>query len=132
MRNLQHYLNLFASSETVGRELVARAIYAGRYGDADNPNVDVLRDLTRELPETLTREEATEIARGSSAWRDFLDHDPIPAWALRLGIQAAGFTQAQFAEQIATSERTVRYWLAGERNCSGPTAIAVRMVLTDP
>lgn len=70
-----------------------------------------------------------EAARASSAWREFLDKDQIPPWALRRGIQAAGLTQAGFAKKVGVTARQVRRWLAGDQPCSGSSAVAARMIL---
>ena len=129
MRDLDHYIKLFSTDHTIGRTLVAQAIYAGRYGDADDPDTDKLREITRELPDrVLESSEATQIVRDAIDWRAHLERDPIPDWAIRAAIYDRGFTQPAFAEQVGVSLSAVEAWLSGRRNCSGPTAKIVRII----
>jgi hypothetical protein len=60
-------------------------------------------------------------------WRDAIEKiDPPPAWAIRELRDAAGGTTAM-AEALNTSSRTVRKWLAGDRQPRGPAVAAMRM-----
>lgn len=50
MRDLDHYLDLFYNTDTVGHRLLARAIYAGRYGSGDGASSDELSEIQRSMP----------------------------------------------------------------------------------
>ena len=51
-RTAQHYREMFEDHDgTVGRSIVAKAIYAKRHGDPDDPDRDTLADITRSLPD---------------------------------------------------------------------------------
>jgi len=62
-------------------------------------------------------------------WAEAILSDPIPPWAIRQGIEAAGLTQASFADKMGLSLRAIQYYVAGERAVSGPAAIAARVIL---
>lgn len=129
MRDLDHYLQLFAANPgaTIGRQIVALAIYAGRYGGADDP--DTLREIVRALPEDMPAADAAEIARRLSDWRAALTEDPIPAWALKSAISHRGLTQAEFASQMGVTLRAAQHWVGGTRPCSGASATLARIIL---
>jgi ribosome-binding protein aMBF1 (putative translation factor) len=60
-RTAYHYRQQFSDAETVGRELVARAIYAAQHGDADSPDRKALAALIREIPyEVIPQAEALQ------------------------------------------------------------------------
>lgn len=60
-------------------------------------------------------------------WRDVIDTDPIPPWALRAARDEHGLTQAQMAEALRTRYQTVQNWELGLRKLSGPSAAAVEL-----
>lgn len=52
---------------------------------------------------------------------------------LRRALEALGWSQARFAEEIlAVEPRTLRYWLAGQRPVAGSAVQLCRLVLDDP
>lgn len=133
MRDLKHYLKMFSSNPgaTFGRSIVAKAIYAGRYGYADNPDTDILREIVRGLPGDVAAADAADTVSRRLDWTSYIEADPIPDWALKAAISERGLTQAGFADQMGVALRTVQDWAGGRRNCSGPTAKMARMILTD-
>lgn len=62
-RTIDHYLEMFQTTETVGAQLLSKAIYAKRHGSADQPDVSELAEIVRDLgPEsTFTSAEATRL-----------------------------------------------------------------------
>jgi len=50
-RTPDHYRDMFEDTETVGRKILARGIYAVRHGTADDPDRDELATITRTLPD---------------------------------------------------------------------------------
>lgn len=51
---------------------------------------------------------------------------------LRDAIAASGLSARSFAAFLEVDERTVRYWLAGERSVPGPVAVICKAILRDP
>jgi DNA-binding transcriptional regulator YiaG len=51
---------------------------------------------------------------------------------LRDAIAASGLSQRSFAALLEVDERTVRYWLAGERGLPGPASVICRAIIRDP
>ena len=52
---------------------------------------------------------------------------------LRSAIEASGLSARRFAvELLAVDERTVRRWLAGDRDMPGPAVQLCRLVVADP
>jgi len=59
-RTVEHYLEMFRTTGSVGAQLLSKALYAKRHGSADQPDVSELAEIIRELgPEsTFTSAEA--------------------------------------------------------------------------
>jgi DNA-binding transcriptional regulator YiaG len=55
-----------------------------------------------------------------------------PCDALRDAIAASGLSARSFAALLEVDERTVRRWLAGEREVPGPVAVIARAIVRDP
>ena len=52
---------------------------------------------------------------------------------LRSAIEASGLAARRFAvEVLDVDERTVRRWLAGERELAGPVRVICRAIIADP
>lgn len=67
-------------------------------------------------------------ARAAQAYLDALSGSPIEQ--LRAAIERSGYSARAFAVQVLdVDERTVRYWLAGEREMPGPVRQIVRAIL---
>lgn len=60
-------------------------------------------------------------------WREVLDTDPIPSWALLDARNEHNMTQADLAAALRCDARTIRRWEYGERLLSGPAAAAVEL-----
>ena len=129
MRDAKHYLNLFADTETVGRQLLGKAICTVTGGD--------IRDVTRDLPENSSSSEAARMVIDA-----VLDNDPIPASGLRavldymvnsgaIATSSRNRGQTWLSEQVDVSPQTVRRWVAGDRRLKGASAVAVRSVIRE-
>lgn len=57
-------------------------------------------------------------------------HDP--ADELRAAIRLSGLSARAFAAFVEVDERTVRRWLAGDRDVPGPVLVICRAILRDP
>jgi hypothetical protein len=55
-----------------------------------------------------------------------------PSDLLRVAIGASGLSARKFAALLQVDERTVRYWLADEREVPGPVIVIARAILRDP
>lgn len=55
-----------------------------------------------------------------------------PATLLPDAIAASGLSARSFAAIIAVDERTVRRWIAGERDVPGPVRVICRAILDNP
>lgn len=68
VRDADHYRALFAEAASIGTQLAARAIYAARFGHADDPEESELREIFRvvqlEFGESLTSTEALSLMEG--------------------------------------------------------------------
>ena len=51
---------------------------------------------------------------------------------LRQAIAASGLSARSFAALLEVDERTVRYWLALEREIPGPVLVICRAIIRDP
>lgn len=51
---------------------------------------------------------------------------------LREAIPASGLSARQFAQLLDVDERTVRRWLAGDREIPGPVRVICEAILRDP
>lgn len=58
-------------------------------------------------------------------WRDSLNDDPIPAWALSAARAEFGLTQAELARELRCTTQAIYNWEHGHRPISGPTAAAI-------
>ena len=142
MRDKAHYLDLFARADTVGAELLARAIYSARYFDPTEPkkfDADLAGEIRRPIDDDeMTSDEAIATLSGEQHWADALEDDPIPAWALDYaltrvadadGIRGKG--QTWLADQVGVDGSTVRRWVSGRHPLEGPTAKLVRVVIKE-
>lgn len=55
-----------------------------------------------------------------------------PVDVLGFAIQKSGLSARKFATLLKVDERTVRYWLADQREIPGPVIVLCRLVLHDP
>ena len=129
MRDESHYLDLFADTDTVGRQLLAQAICSVTGDD--------VRDVTRGLPETSPSADASRKIIDA-----VLDSDPIPASGLRAVLDhlvesGAIATSSRnrgiswLADQVDCSRSAVTKWVGGDRELRGPSAVAVRAVIRE-
>jgi DNA-binding transcriptional regulator YiaG len=51
---------------------------------------------------------------------------------LRNAIAASGLSARSFAALLETNERTIRYWLAEEREIPGAVMVLCRAIIRDP
>lgn len=58
-------------------------------------------------------------------WREAIQDDPIPPWALRAALEEAEWTYEDLAQRIRSSRRAVQEWADGKRRCTGPASVAV-------
>lgn len=58
-------------------------------------------------------------------WREAIQDDPIPPWALRAALEEARWTYEDLAQRIRSSRRAVQEWADGKRRCTGPASVAV-------
>jgi DNA-binding transcriptional regulator YiaG len=133
MRGPEHYRELIRSSSTIGRRLLATAIYAELHGDSDQATKDELADIMRGLAESTPRDEALALLESIDqgerpGWREALQHlDPPPAWAIRELRDSFGGATA-LADALNTNARTIRRWVAGDRQPRGPAVAALRLL----
>lgn len=142
MRNKKHYLKLFRAGSNVGAALIARGVYAARYGHAEFPDHETLSEIIREIGfEDRSRDEAIALVESEKHWRDALNNEPVPPWALQAALdylveigEVVGHTsrgQSWLAEYTGVHDRTVRKWVGGETKLIGPSAKLARMVIMD-
>lgn len=81
----------------------------------DNEEVDVVA-LTRSLSDA------------PKSWRDVIEGDPIPPWALLAARDEHDMTQEDLALALRCDARTIRRWEYGERLLSGPAAVAAALI----
>ncbi|MFB6374098.1 MAG: hypothetical protein ABEN55_13515 [Bradymonadaceae bacterium] len=115
MRDLDHYLDLIDEKATVGAQLLGKAIYAARHGDADEAEPDDLRPIVRDLPtgESYTTDRAIIIlACDRLATDDGRDR----------GIGA-------LADELGVHRDTVNRWVHGRTSPGGPAVGMARQVL---
>jgi DNA-binding transcriptional regulator YiaG len=128
-----HYRELMAGQATIGRQLLARALYAERHGNSELAERQELADIARTLPEATPVDDALalldEVETGESpGWRTAIAQlDPPPAWAIRELRDAVG-GEAALADAMNTSDRTIRHWISGDRRPRGPAVAALRML----
>jgi hypothetical protein len=121
-RTLSDYLDTLDDTDTVGRQYLAEAIYVARRDDVlDEPTPDDLKPIIRDLPETLTADQALVwLACERLATDDGRDK----------GMGA-------LADELDVTLDAVRRWRLGMdhedgREPSGPAARLVRQVLDAP
>lgn len=51
---------------------------------------------------------------------------------MRDAVAASGLSARSFAAFLEVDERTVRYWLAGDREIPGPVRVICQAILRDP
>jgi DNA-binding transcriptional regulator YiaG len=128
-----HYRELMAGQATIGRKLLARALYAERHGNSALAERQELADLARALPEATPVDDALALlddvdSEDGPDWRTAITQlDPPPAWAIRALRDAAG-GEASLADALNTTSRTIRHWIAGDRRPRGPAVAALRML----
>ena len=129
MRDAKHYLDLFAGTDTVGRQLLAQAICTVTDDD--------VRAVTRDLPESSSSTEATRRLIDA-----VLDSEPIPPSGLRavldhlvdsgaIATSSRNRGVSWLADKTARSRSAVTKWLSGDRELRGTSAIAVRAVVRE-
>lgn len=149
MRDKKHYLRLFKRADTAGAQLVARAVYAVRYAPDipwPEPKVDpdILYGIAVEIgtDKEFSSEEAIALVERERHWRDALDEDPIPPWALKAALvhlvdsgaveaTTNNLGQTWLAEAAGVDPRTVRRWVSGERSLQKFAAEKVRSVIAE-
>jgi hypothetical protein len=116
-RTVSDYLDTLDSTDTVGGEYLAEAIYVLRRDDVlDEPTPDDLKPIIRDLPETLTADQALVwLACERLATDDGRDS----------GIGA-------LADELGLHRDTVSRWKRGERAPGAPAVTVVRQVLEAP
>jgi hypothetical protein len=69
-RDYDHYRNIIQQADTVGHQLLARAVYAGRHGDADTATNSELAEIVRSFPSRWSNPmEAKRAMRTLNVWR---------------------------------------------------------------
>lgn len=144
MRDKSHYLEIFTRTETVGAQLLARAIYAARYFDPAEPDrIDpsiVGKIMEAINADQVSGDDAVAMLKDEQHWTTGLDCEPVLPWALDYALRRIAYGlntgsnttgQTWLAEQVGVNPRTVRRWVSGESPLSGPSAKLARMVIRE-
>lgn len=59
-----------------------------------------------------------------------LDTSPMSPDELRAILTELAISQNELARRIGVSSATVSLWMTGDRQCAGPTAALIRLLLT--
>lgn len=119
MRDLDHYLNLYRSSDTVGSKLVALGIYAARHGDSDDYGQREVADLVRSLPESMSADSAAACI--ASDLLGIASEEEVPGETIRRAREALGWSRERMGERMGLPVHgrqcsTLRSWELGKRS----------------
>ena len=137
MRTTDHYRSLLSQADTIGRQLLARAIATARYGPADH-KTEIIAEIMREIgEEQVSRDDALALLDHQGHWKKSLRLDPIPSWAIQAALDelvdsgaidtgSRNRGQTWLARAVDVDPSTVRRWVSGASACRGTSARVVR------
>lgn len=119
MRNLDHYLKLYRSSDTVGSKLVALGIYAARHGTTHDYDQQEVGDLVRSLPESMSADSAAACIAADLL--GIASEEKEPGETIRRAREALGWSREKMGEKMGLPVygrqcSTLRSWELGKRS----------------
>lgn len=121
MRGTTHYLDTFKTTQTVGPQLLAEALYVARHGEQGAP--DDLRPIVRELPELTPADEARDRLLVEAACRAVATETD--------GRGAPSQGRQELAAELDVHRNTVGKWIRGESQPGGPARQLMEQIVEE-